>query len=124
MTKRAMLGLLCAGVALGLLAGAAQAKLTTMGSNLSAPANMAEAHGADSVFWSITLAGGARTRVPAYGQITRIRMKGMVLTNTAPPLTGGNFAALRPNRDGSVTIRQRSQPIDIPSSGDPNQITT
>ena len=66
--------------------------------------------------------------MPAYGQVVTIRMKGMVLTNPTPgaraPLTGGNFSALKPERDGSVTIRQRSQPVDLPSSGDPNQITT
>ena len=106
----------------------ADAKLTTLGSDLSAPANMAETHGADSVFWQTDLAKGGSPRMPAYGQVVSIRIKGMVLASQAPgarpPLTGGNFSSLSPQRDGSVTIRERSQPVDIPSSGDPNQITT
>ena len=50
----------------GVVPAASQAAVVTLGSDLSAPANSAEAHGADSVFWS------PGTRMPAYGQVTTI----------------------------------------------------
>ncbi len=101
---------------------ASQAAVVTLGSDLSAPANMAEAHGADSVFWS------PGVRMPAYGQVTTIRIKGTMLTapGAPAPFTGGsgNFSALSPGRGASVTVRQRSQPVDLPAGGDPQQIST
>ena len=101
---------------------ASQAAVMTLGSDLSAPANSAEAHGADSVFWS------PGTRMPAYGQVTTIRIKGVMATTPgAPaPFTGGsgNFSALSPGSGGSVIVRQRSQPVDLPAGGDPEQVST
>jgi hypothetical protein len=113
---------------LAALAAPAEARLTRFGSALSAPANFAEAHGADSVFWGISLPGSRRTRVQASGQIRSVRLKGIALPSSLagapPPLTEFHLQTLRPRRDGSVRVRLTSQPFNIPSSGDPNRIST
>ena len=105
-----------------------RAAVTTFGSDLSAPANMREAHGADSVFWGLTLPGGRRTVVPASGQITTIRLKGIAVPSSAPgappPLTEVHFQVLRPRADGALTVSLTSQPFNVPSGGDPSQITS
>src|SRR3712207_5801812 len=66
------------------LPATASAGTTTFGSDLRAPANMVEAHGADSAFWNIRLGNGTSPVVPADGQITEIRVKGTVLENPNP----------------------------------------
>ena len=52
---------------------AASANVITFGSDLSAPATVAETHQADTSFWSPTVKGSSNT-VPAAGQITKIRL--------------------------------------------------
>ena len=119
---------LCALAALGTVSAPAEARLTGFGSNLSAPANMAETHGADSVFWAASLASPGRTRVRTSGQIRRVRLKGTALRSGAAgapgPLTEFHIQTLRRRRDGSVQVRLSSQPFYIPIGGDPNQIST
>jgi hypothetical protein len=119
---------LCAVALLGTVPAPAEAALIRFGSNLSAQANMAEAHGADSVFWGISLASRGRTRVPASGQIRSVRLKGIALRNRStgapPPLTEFHLQTLGPKRGGSVRVRLTSGPLNIPSSGDPNRIST
>jgi hypothetical protein len=118
---------LCA-AALGAISAPAEAALTRFGSNLSAQANTSEAHGADSVFWGVSLASPGRTRVPASVQFRSVRLKGIALRNGAAgapqPLAQFHLQTLRPRRGGSVRVRLTSQPFDIPSSGDPNRIRT
>src|SRR5205085_11240669 len=59
-----------------MLVPSAQAKVLVYGSDLTAPANIVEAHGADSVFWNTSLANGGGTAAPADGQVTVVRVKG------------------------------------------------
>lgn len=124
-----VLACMLAVAAIALIAPAGgKAAVTTFGSDLSAPANMAEAHGADSVFWGLALPGGRRTVVPARGQITTIRLKGIAVPSSAPgappPLTEVHFQVLRPRADGALTVSLTSQPFNVPSGGDPTQITS
>ena len=108
------------------LPDAADAALYRFGSSLAARANVAERHGADSVFWSRSLAGGRRVRVRYSGQILSVRMKGIALRAAGGPrpLTEFHIQVLQPLRDGRVRVRLTSQPFNIPYTGDPQQITT
>lgn len=105
-----------------------RAAVTTFGSDLSAPANTAETHGVDAAFWSLSLPGGRGTTVPASGQIKTIRVKGTAVQSSAPgapaPLTGVHFQVLHPGAGGAVTVSLTSGTFDLPSGGDPNQIST
>ena len=48
---------------------AASAEVVNFGSDLTAPANVAEAHGADTAFWGLSVKGKPNS-APASGQIT------------------------------------------------------
>jgi hypothetical protein len=113
-------------VAVGAWAATAEAKLTRFGSSLKAPANLAEAHGADSVFWGNSLASGRRVRVPASGQIRSVRLKGVAVqpAGAPAPLTEFHLQTLRSRGGGAVEVRLTSQPFNIAVGGDPNRITT
>ena len=50
------------------LPAAASAAVVDFGSDLSAPANVSEAHGADTAFWGLSVKG-KNNSVPASGQI-------------------------------------------------------
>jgi hypothetical protein len=105
-----------------------RAAVTKFGSDLSAPADTAEPHGVDAVFWGLALPGGRQTVVPSGGQITTIRLKGTAVPSSAPgappPLTEVHFQVLHPGAGGAVTVSLTSQPFNVPSGGDPGQITS
>jgi hypothetical protein len=116
-----------AAAAVGLLVvpAVASARLITFGSDLSAPATLAETHQADTSFWSPTVKGSSNM-VPAAGQITRIRLKGAAVERSGGPAPQNqiHFQVLRPQPDGTVTVILSSDPKYLPYSGDPNQINS
>jgi hypothetical protein len=120
----------CCIVALALLLAApaaARASVQVYGSDLSAPANTIEAHGADSAFWNVSLANGSPTRAPADGQVTSVRVKGTVLadpTGRRKPTTMIHFQTLRPMPDGSMFVWISSGAFFVPLGGNPQQIST
>jgi hypothetical protein len=96
-----------------------RADVVKLGSDLTHPANVTEAWGADAVFWQTSIAG--RTRVPAYGEVNTIRLKGSV---TRQARTEFHFQVLRPQGNGSVTVIRSSAPFQVPVGGDSNRINT
>src|SRR3954466_14056446 len=108
------------------LPASASAAVSNFGSDLSAPANVAEAHGADTAFWGLTVKGHDN-RVPASGQITEIRLKGTALPSIqagAPsPLNEVHIQVIHPEPNGSVTVRLSTDPFYVPIGGNPNQVS-
>lgn len=123
--RHLLAGLAAAGVLLALPA-TGQAAKRTFGSDLKAPANVTESHGADAVFWGTDLPGSRAVRVPRKGQITRIRLKGTAVRKSgAPaPLTLMHFQILRPRRGGRVKVMLTSAGFRVPVGGDPNRISS
>src|SRR5437763_8965886 len=110
-----------------MLVPSAQAKVMVYGSDLTAPADMVEAHGADSVFWNTSLANGGGTAAPADGQVKVVRVKGTVLpdpTGRKKPMTMIHFNTLRPLPDGSMAVWLASGAFYTPLGGDPQQISS
>jgi hypothetical protein len=106
------------------LPAVAQAKRVKFGSNLSAPANRIEAHGADSVFWNTGLASKDKQRVPARGRVMTIRVKGTAIKHGGSnPLTLVHFQILHPSH-GHVTVALTSGNFHVPVGGNPNRVTT
>ena len=105
---------------------AASAEVINFGSDLTAPATVAEAHGADTAFWGLAVKGHDN-RVPASGQITEIRLKGTALPSLqagAPaPLNEVHVQVIHPHADGSVTVSLSTDPFYVPIGGNPNQIS-
>ena len=123
---RHLIAVLIAALALLALPATGHAAKTTFGSDLKAPAEVAEAHGADAVFWGTNLPGRRAVRVPRKGQITRIRLKGTaVRPRGAPaPITLMHFQILRPRRGGRVKVVLTSGGFRVPVGGDPNRISS
>jgi hypothetical protein len=109
------------------LPAAASASVVNFGSDLSAPATVTEAHGADTAFWGVSVKG-KNNSVPASGQITEIRLKGTALPSLqagAPaPLNEVHVQVIHPNPDGSVSVDLSTDPFYVPVGGNPNQIST
>jgi hypothetical protein len=106
---------------------AASAEVRPFGSDLTAPANVVEAHGADSAFWNVSLANGGATAAPADGQVTSVRVKGMVLPDPSgrrKPLTMFHFQTIRPLPDGEMAVWLSSAAFYTPLGGDPQAINT
>jgi hypothetical protein len=108
------------------LPAAASADVINFGSDLSAPANVSEAHQADSAFWGTTVKGHSNA-VPADGQVTEIRLKGTATPSLMPgapaPLNEVHMQVLHPQPDGSVTVSLSTDPFYVPIGGDPNQVS-
>src|SRR5204863_6808242 len=106
---------------------ASRAAVITFGSDLAKPANVAEAHGADAAFWNVQGAARGNT-VPAGGQITKLRLKGIAVPSRArgapAPRTEFHFQVLHQNADGSVSVRLSTNPMHLPAGGDPNRISS
>jgi hypothetical protein len=66
--------------------------------------------------------------MPANGQILAIRVKGMAVPSGQAgdpgPLNEIHFSDLRPQPDGSVKVIVTSGAFRLPTTGDPNQIST
>lgn len=87
---------LLVGLALPGAAPAGAAKLT-LGSDLSAPAAIVAAHGADTAFWPSTLENQGVT-VPVDGQVIKVTVKGSAMreAGAGDPATMVHFQALDP----------------------------
>lgn len=112
------------------------AAFQTFGSDLTAPANVTQAHQADTAYWQTAVANPAMSPVsPAGGQVVEVRIKGIAPRSTVPtpagadPLAGSplfHFQVLEPVvADGRQTVRalRASAGFEIPTAGDPQQIT-
>ena len=108
------------------IAGPAQAAVTTFGSDLSAPANRVESHGADTAFWNATLAGGQGVTAPEDGQITSISVKGGVLTTTKDNRLARlvHFQVLRPLSGTRNRVQLTSGNFYLPRTDDQQVVTT
>jgi hypothetical protein len=108
-----------------LLAAAADASKVRYGSDLKAPANKRETHGADSAFWAKAFPDGRQVTASAKGQITTIKVKGTAIRlGNKPPVTLFHFQVLHPIKNGKVRVSLTSGNFHVPVGGNPNQITT
>jgi murein DD-endopeptidase MepM/ murein hydrolase activator NlpD len=120
---RARSAVACLAIAGLAVPGAADAKRIVFGSDLAAPANLAEAHGADSVFWNKRLANGRGPRVPAHGQILKIRIKGKARKlGRRKPLTLFHVQVLHPIGHHRVRVKLSAGDYHLPYRGSVNQI--
>lgn len=103
-------------------AAPASAETQTFGSSLAAPANLVEAHQADTAFWQSSLAS------PADGQVRSVRIKGRANSDPKAGVPGGetmwHLQALRRLADGSHEVIRTSQPFFVPHTGDAQQISS
>jgi hypothetical protein len=108
------------------LTGTASAAVTPFGSDLSAPANAVNSHGADTAFWNAALAGGQPVTAPAEGQITAIRVKGGVLTSTKDNRLARliHFQVLRPVGGERNRVQLTSAGFYLPRTDDQEVVTT
>src|SRR5436190_3099120 len=108
------------------LPATASAEVINFGSDLTAPATVAEAHGADTAFWGLSVKGMPDS-TPASGQITEIRLKGTAVPSPAAgapaPLNEVHIQVVHPQPDGSVTVSLSTDPFYVPIGGDPNKIS-
>jgi hypothetical protein len=97
-----------------------------LGSDLTAEATVSEAHRVDVAFWPVALPGGG-VAATADGQVLGVALKGTALKSTTPlapdPVTTAFVQTLEPQRDGTLEIVLTSASFEVPSGGDPNQIT-
>ena len=113
-------------VAVLAIAAPAHAAVTTFGSDLSAPANRVNSHGADTAFWNAALASGLPVTAPAEGQITSIKVKGGVLTSTRNERLARliHFQILRPLSATRNRVQLTSAGFYLPRSDDQQVVTT
>ena len=104
------------------LAAPASAATITLGSDLTAPATIVDAHAADSAFWNTTVAGAGVT-VPEDGQVIKVTVKGSALKEqgAADPATMVHFQSLHPAaangaRQVFLTSAAAYMPIDNPGA--------
>ncbi|TMK64551.1 MAG: hypothetical protein E6G53_08205 [Actinobacteria bacterium] len=112
--------------ALAALPAAGQATEVTLGSDLTKPADVVEDHGADAVFWPITIDGTAGA-VPTSGQVNFVRIKGSVLADPsgrAKPDPLVHIQVLHPIGRGAVRVSLSSGGLRLPVGGNPQAITT
>jgi hypothetical protein len=126
-TLRSLLGALALTAAFAGAASTADASVSIFGSDLTAPANLIEHHGADSAFWNIKLGSGHGTAAPADGQVTTVRLKGAVIPDPSGrqnPITMFHFQVLHPQSDGSVRVSLSSGAFYTPIGGDYQQVNS
>jgi hypothetical protein len=114
---------------LALLAAApvAHARYYTLGSDLKATPSIVESHGADSAFWNVKLGSGGLTTAPVGGQVTEVRVKGIVIpdpTGRRNPIPMIHFQTLHPQGDGSNKVELSSAPFYVPIGGDRETVST
>lgn len=127
-TRRRTAALACGTLVTGLAAAApAHGAVQPFGSNLQAPASVADAHPVDTPYWQTKLADGGAVAASADGQVLSVRVKGIAQTVT-PMGPGGEalwfLQALSPLGGGAMKIERTSQPFFMPHTGDPQQIST
>jgi len=107
------------------LTGVAQANKIRFGSDLKAPANLAEAHPVDSAFWQTAFPDGRRVTAPAKGKVATVKIKGTAVKHDGKaPVTLFHFQVLHPITGGKVKVSLTSGGFHVPVGGDPNRITT
>src|SRR5437588_5149016 len=111
---------------LAAIPAASHATVTTLGSDLTKPADTVEDHGADAAFWMPTI-NGASGAMPSNGQIVFVRIKGIVLADPSgrakpDPLT--RIQVLHPIGGGRVRVSLSSGGLRLPVGGNPQAITT
>jgi hypothetical protein len=106
--------------------GTAQAAVITFGSDLTAPANAVQSHGADTAFWNATLAGGQGVTAAEDGQIRSIKVKGGVLTSTKNNRLARlvHFQVLRPLGGTRNRVQLTSGNFYLPRSDDQQVVST
>jgi hypothetical protein len=114
--------------ALALAPASGHAGQLTFGSDLSAPANVAQARQADTAYWQTTFADGHSPVAPASGQITSFRVKGIALASPVPGVVGGetmfHLQALKPQPDGTFLVLRTSGAFFVPPKGTDEQTIT
>ena len=114
-----------AAAALLALTGVAQADKIRFGSDLKAPANLAEAHPVDSAFWQTAFPDGRRVTAPAKGKVATVKIKGTAIKHDGKaPVTLFHFQVLHHIAGGKVKVSLTSGGFHVPVGGDPNRITT
>lgn len=104
----------------------AHADVQTLGSDLKADATITRATQADGIYWP-TSVKGSDPRLPASGQIVEVRVKGTSPKEAQarnPPLNSVHIQNMRAVDGGLLQTVLTAGPFDIPSQGDPNQIST
>jgi hypothetical protein len=110
---------LVAAAALAVLPAAGDATVTNVGSDLTKPANVVEAHGADALWWN-SLIDGRPGAMPTDGQVTSVRVKGVVLDspdlrrNPQRPDPMFHVQVLHPIGGGRVRVMLSSAPFRLP----------
>jgi hypothetical protein len=111
----------------GALTAVSNAAIFAWGSSLSAGATADQAHPQGDLFIPIAVPG-ATTAAPSAGQVLSVKVKGIAVASTAPgappPMTAIHFQDVRPQPGGSYLIVTTSQAFNLPTSGDPNQVST
>jgi hypothetical protein len=120
-------------LALALSPASAGADVFRFGSTLAASANLAEAHQADTVFWSSAFPDGRSLVAPADGQIRLVKLKGIALSDTttgAGPVGGErdfHVQVMQPLANGTFQIRNSGGTsgnlVLPPGTADPQTIT-
>jgi hypothetical protein len=117
---RALAAAALAAAALAALPAAGHAAVIKVGSDLTKPANLVQAHGADALFFNTLIDGAPGGAMPAGGQITLIRVKGSVLDspsqrrNPEPPDPMVHFQSLTPIAGGAFHVNLSSAPFRLP----------
>jgi hypothetical protein len=97
-----------------------QATILPLGSNLSKPANMVEAHGADALWWNQTI-NGAPGALPTDGEVIAVRIKGGILDapslrrNPQRPDPMFHVQVLHPIGGGRVRVMLTSGAFRVPT---------
>ena len=114
-----------AAAALLALTGVAQAGKIRFGSDLKAPANLAETHPVDSAFWQTAFPDGRQVTAPAKGKVATVKIKGTAIKHDGKaPVTLFHFQVLHHIAGGKVKVSLTSGGFHVPVGGDPNRITT
>lgn len=87
--------LLSGSLGVGLAPGTASAEVLKLGSDLVAPAEVAEAHPVDTVYWHAAFAGGRAPALPSDGQVAAVRVRGFAQSDTPPGVPGGGETDIR-----------------------------
>ena len=113
---------------LALAPATAAADIITFGSSLAAPADVALARQADTIYFQSVFPDGRGTTVPASGQIKTVSVKGFAPYPPVPGQIGGetmfHIQTLKPLPDGTYQVLVTSQPFFVPNSGASDTITT
>jgi hypothetical protein len=126
---------LAASATLALAPAAGQADVITLGSDLQKPADLIDAHGADSIWWNSFIDGKPQS-VPVGGQVTFVRVKGSVLDdpdkprrpdpqfhfNVVRPLGGGRVRVMLSTAPWRMPITYQQSASGAPARGDMQQI--